>query len=49
MKFAFIPAGSFAMGNRLDTGAITHPVTITKPFLLAIFDVTRGDFELGFG
>ena len=44
MKFAFIPAGSFAMGNRLDTGATPHPVTITKPFLLAIFDVTRGDF-----
>jgi formylglycine-generating enzyme required for sulfatase activity len=48
MQFAFIPAGEFLMGSpvgeqgRSEDEGPQHHVQITKPFMLGVFDVTKG-------
>jgi len=57
MKLALIPAGEFVMGlpdknNRWpypDWDAPQHPVRITRPFWLAIYEVTQADFQTVMG
>lgn len=50
MKFVFIPAGSFTMGsptseaNREDDEK-QHPVRLTKPFMLAVTEVTQAQWQ----
>lgn len=50
MKLVFIPAGRFLMGTRKEERPIPryellqHEVTISKPFYMGIYLVTRGQF-----
>ncbi|HOX40305.1 MAG TPA: SUMF1/EgtB/PvdO family nonheme iron enzyme [Candidatus Brocadiia bacterium] len=41
MRFALIPAGSFAMGE----GGNTHTVRLTKPFYMGVTEVTNGQYQ----
>ncbi|MDB4621628.1 SUMF1/EgtB/PvdO family nonheme iron enzyme [Rubripirellula sp.] len=47
MKLCVIPPGTFSMGS--DTGAAKekprHKVTLTKPFLLGVYEVTQGQYK----
>lgn len=50
MKLALIPAGEFAMGSPesekgREHGERQHPVRITKPFYLGVFEVTQAEYE----
>jgi formylglycine-generating enzyme required for sulfatase activity len=47
MKLVKIPAGTFNMGSDLgfDDEAPVHRVTISKPFFLAVTEVTQGQYE----
>ena len=50
MAFVHIPAGSFVMGSpdeETDRGAdeLQHAVTISRPFYLAVTEVTQGQYE----
>lgn len=51
MKFAEIPAGKFLMGapesesgSRIDEQPV-HEVSISKPFLLGVYEVTQAEYE----
>ncbi|MBF0502789.1 MAG: SUMF1/EgtB/PvdO family nonheme iron enzyme [Candidatus Riflebacteria bacterium] len=44
MKFARIPAGTFQMGNVSDAKPL-HSVTISKAFLMGIFEVTQEQYQ----
>ncbi len=51
MKLAFAPAGAFSMGSsdasgdeRADEGP-QHPVKITKPFYIGIYEVTQAEYR----
>ena len=39
-----VPAGEFMMGSPATTTRKPHKVTIAKPFAVARFAVTRGEF-----
>ena len=41
MKFRQIPAGTFTMGD----GSDAHQVTLTKPFMLGVYEVTQEQYE----
>lgn len=47
LKMRLIPAGTFTMGSpegdqdRLDNEGPQHPVTITKPFYMGVYEVTQ--------
>jgi formylglycine-generating enzyme required for sulfatase activity len=43
MKLKLIPAGTFMMGSE-DTQEV-HQVTLTKPFLLGVYEVTQRQYE----
>lgn len=52
MQFKLIPSGEFTMGlpdsnNRwpYPSGAIAHPVKITKPYLLGVYEVTQDEYN----
>ncbi|MCX7427696.1 MAG: SUMF1/EgtB/PvdO family nonheme iron enzyme [Planctomycetia bacterium] len=51
MKMALIPAGEFTMGapedekGRQEGEIPQHPVRITKPFWLGVYEVTQTEFE----
>ena len=50
MKFALIPPGTFLMGtpdteSGREKNEAQHRVTLTKPFMLGIHDVTMGQFR----
>jgi formylglycine-generating enzyme required for sulfatase activity len=51
MTFAFIPAGDFVMGSPegeegRDTDEVPHKVKLTRPFLMGVHLVTRGQFAV---
>jgi uncharacterized protein (TIGR02996 family) len=55
MEFALVPAGTFLMGapddeewRRNDEGP-QHPVTISRPFYLGVFQVTQAEYEAVIG
>ena len=41
MKFNLIPAGTFTMGEDDDA----HEVTLTKPFMLGVYEVTQAQYQ----
>jgi formylglycine-generating enzyme required for sulfatase activity len=50
MKFAYIPAGEFLMGSpekEIGRGdnETQHRVTLSKPFLLGVYEVTQGQWK----
>jgi formylglycine-generating enzyme required for sulfatase activity len=50
MKLIRVPAGKFTMGSPPDEvdrepGERQHPVEITKPFYLGVYEVTQGQFR----
>jgi formylglycine-generating enzyme required for sulfatase activity len=51
MKFVLIPAGKFLMGSpnsdetAEDSEKPQHPVEITKPFYLSVYEVTQAEYE----
>jgi formylglycine-generating enzyme required for sulfatase activity len=50
MKLALIPPGTFMMGSPKteagrDADETQHPVTLSKPFMMAIYDVTTPQFS----
>ena len=47
MELALIPAGQFAMGSpdAANGEFPVHPVTISRPFFLAKYEVTKGQFK----
>lgn len=51
MRFRLIPAGSFRMGSpdgeggRMADEGPRHPVTLTRPFYLGVFEVTQEQYE----
>jgi len=54
MKFAYIPAGEFLMGSpETETGRYKdetpHRVTISKPFLLGVYEVTQAQWKAVMG
>jgi len=42
MQFKLLPGGTFTMGEGKET---PHPVTLTKPFELGVYEVTQEQFE----
>jgi len=53
MQFVLVPAGEFAMGapigepGRQDDEIPQHPVRITKPFWLGVYEVTQLEYVMG--
>ena len=50
LAFRLVPAGGYMMGSPLDEPGRSadewpHPVVITKPFYMQIFEFTRGQYE----
>jgi len=41
MKFAYIPPGTFQMGSTRNGDGPVHPVTLTRPFCLGVYEVTQ--------
>ena len=45
MKFRVIPPGAFAMGtNEMEGEHPSHPVKLTKPFLISMYEVTQDEY-----
>ena len=55
MKFRLIPAGEFMMGanpgddEAIDVEKPSHPVKITKPFYIGVYEVTQAQYEAVMG
>jgi len=49
MKLAFIPAGTFVMGDASLPDAPPHPVTISHSFYMSIYVATQAQWHLVFG
>ena len=55
MKMILIPAGEFEMGSpddelgRDERQELLHPVRITRPFWLGVFEVTQAEYETVMG
>lgn len=45
LKLVLIPAGKFVMGERGLDNEKPHPVTITKPFYMGVYEVTQEQYE----
>ena len=46
MPFVRIPAGTFTMGSKpRDLDELEHEVTISKPFCMSVYEVTRGQWR----
>jgi formylglycine-generating enzyme required for sulfatase activity len=51
MEFRLIPAGTFTMGedDRKSPQAKPHPVTLTKPFSIGVYEVTNAQWQAVMG
>ena len=50
MKLALIPAGQFSMGSPASEAArrkdeVQHQVTLTKPYLIGVYEVTQAEYR----
>jgi len=45
MQFRLINAGSFWMGDSLENSMPIHKVTISKPFYIGVYEVTRDQYN----
>ena len=45
MQFAYVAPGTFKMGGLLEFDLPEHMVTITKPYLMGIYEVTQDEYK----